>query len=85
MKKMLVYLILVSMCVACSQSAEKVRDACMEDENNSVFYGENLSAYCDCVYENLKTAEEIGTLTDSIVEAAKKDCDAEYTSFDTNF
>lgn len=70
---------------ACSPSAEDIREDCLKNKDNQVFYGERTSLYCDCVYEKLKAVEKEKHLTDSIIDSIQNECDDEYTSFDVNF
>lgn len=75
----------VALLAACSPSAEDIREDCLKNKDNQIFYGEQTSLYCDCVYEKLKVVENEKPLTDSIIDSIKNECDAEYTSLDVNF
>lgn len=85
MKKIAFLLLILSLVVSCSPSAKKVKEQCLKDKDNQIFYGEQTPNYCDCVYSKLKMIEDTTKLTDEIIDSVKTKCDAEYTSFDTNF
>lgn len=85
MKKLALAFVIIFLSVSCNPSAEKVKEQCLKDKDNQVFYGEQTPSYCDCIYEKLKEIQDSQKLTDEIVDSVKAECDAEYTNFDTNF
>ena len=86
MKRFFCIYILFAACVSCTPSAEKLKEKCLEDADNQVFYGERTKDYCDCLYQKLKLAEvEKISLTEEYVDSVKTECDTEYTTMDTDF
>lgn len=85
MKKIGYILVAFALFSACSPSPEKVKEKCLKDKNNQVFYGEQTPAYCDCMYNKLTEIADSVKLTDEVIDSVKTECDAEFTSFDTNF
>ncbi len=77
--------IIATVAVACTPSPEDVKEECLKDKNNERFYGEQTPAYCDCVYEKVKEIADSTKLSRKIIDSVKAECDAQYTSLDTNF
>ncbi len=86
MKKIAFIASILALISACTPSAEKIKNKCLKDKDIQVFYGDQTVSYCDCVYGKLKALEDSSVqLRYEIIDSVKADCDAEYTSLDTNF
>lgn len=86
MKRILGISIIFAACVSCTPSAEKIKEQCLKDTDNQVFYGERTKDYCDCLYQKLKVAEvDKIPLTEAYVDSVKTECDADFTTMDTDF
>lgn len=85
MKRIVFCGVILLVFASCGISPERVRDTCLEKEDNKVIFGESIKPYCDCIYGKLKLIADTTKLTDEIVDSVTTECDAEYTNFDTNF
>jgi len=85
MRKVGLCLVLFLMFAGCTPSPEKVRKQCLENADNQIFYGEQTAAYCECLYQKLKPISDTAKLTKEVIDSVQSECDAEYTTMDTNF
>ena len=85
MKKFILFALLLAFGVACSPSPDSVKEKCLKDKNNAIFYGDKTPAYCDCVYEKLKEIADTTKLKEEIIDSVSNECDAEFTTMDTQF
>lgn len=85
MRKVGFGLVLFLLFAGCTPSPEKVKEQCLKNTENQTFYGDQTPAYCECLYQKLKTISDTAKLTTEVIDSVQSECDAEYTTMDTNF
>lgn len=85
MKRIVYTLCTVAIYVACTPTADAVKNDCIKNADYAVIYGNNLEAYCNCVEQKLLETEKTMPLHDSIVQNATQSCAVEFTTLDTDF
>ncbi len=85
MKKILFYFGVCLVAIACKPTPEKVKQDCLNNKEYVIFYGEQTPMFCDCIYGKLKEIADTTDLSEEIVDSVTVECEAEYTTMDTNF